>query len=112
MTSAYIEKVWTPATEGLFREGDELPIVVTFSDAVVVTEGMLRMYMDVHSGAALSSGFATYYGHAGSSELAFTYVVGPNNTKTDLALSATRLPSCRTTPACWSWVPTRWSTPS
>jgi len=89
VTSAYIEKVWTPATEGLFREGDELPIVVTFSDAVVVTEGMLRMYMDVHSDAALSSDFATYYGHADSSELAFTYVVGPNNTKTDLALRDT-----------------------
>jgi hypothetical protein len=78
LEAAYVLKVYTTTVEGLYIEGDSIPIYVVFNKPVSVTEHP-RLLLNLDAG-----GYAEYSAGSGTQELQFLYVVGAPDFSTRL----------------------------
>ncbi|MEC7871718.1 MAG: Ig-like domain-containing protein [Candidatus Neomarinimicrobiota bacterium] len=74
-----ITNVTSNISDGVFDEGDQIPIILTFSESVIVT-GTPQLTLET----GLSDAVVNYTSGSGSSTLTFNYTVAPGHNTIDL----------------------------
>ena len=87
ISSATVDSV--SATDGFYKEGDSVPITITFSEAVTVTgTGTPQLALATNTNTGVT-GVATYTAGSGAKALIFTYTVRAGDDTRNLAYTGT-----------------------